>query len=91
MSSKLSQSFEGIRNSKELNPQIEFPSDEDRLFIPRTVGLSMNFKYIARKLGWAQPLPVKPEAVDADAAEESIETQEDRLRCSVERSRFEDR
>ena len=66
-------------------------SDDHRLFIPRTLGVSINFKYIARKLGWVKPLPVKPEAVDAESADESPETPEDRLRRSVERSRFEDR
>jgi len=66
-------------------------SDEERLFIPRIGGWTINFKYIARKLGWVKALPVKSEAVDAESADESLETPEDRLRRSVERSRFEDR
>jgi hypothetical protein len=66
-------------------------SDEDRLFIPRLGGWSINFKYIARKLRWAKPLPVKREAAVSDLADEIPKTSEDRLRRSVERSRFEDR
>jgi hypothetical protein len=66
-------------------------SDEERLFIPRAGGWSINFKHIARKLGWVKPLPVKTEAVDADPTQESTETPEDRLRRSVERSKFEKR
>ncbi len=66
-------------------------SNEERLFIPRTLGLSINFKYIARKLGWVKPLPPTMDGVDADLASAPPETSEDRLRRSVERSRFEDR
>ena len=66
-------------------------SDEDRLFIPRTLGLSINFKYIARKLGWVKPLPTKIETADEDLADSAPETSEDRLRRSVERSKFEKR
>lgn len=66
-------------------------SDEDRLFIPRLGGWSVNFKYIARKLGWIKT-PVSPEpSEDADLSADTPETSKDRLRRSVERSRFEDR
>ena len=65
-------------------------SDEERLFIPRLGGWTINFKYIARKLRWVKPLPSKSEAATADPADEAPETSEDRLRRSVERSRFED-
>lgn len=66
-------------------------SDEDRLFTPRMLGWSINFKYIARKLGWIKPTPFDSEAESLDQADEMPETSEDRLRRSVERSRFEDR
>ncbi len=66
-------------------------SDEDRLFIPRMLGWSINFKYIARKLGWIKP-SMSPKGVeDADLPVDTPETSEDRLRRSVENSRFEDR
>ncbi len=66
-------------------------SDEERLFIPRVGGWSINFKHIARKLGWIKGLPLKSEAVNLDLPDEKPETSEDRLRQSVEGSRFEDR
>ena len=83
MSSKLSQSFEGIRNSKELNPQIEFPSDEDRFFIPRIGGWFINLKYIARKLGWVKT-QASPQVIEEepDSSPETANTAEDRLRRS---------
>jgi hypothetical protein len=66
-------------------------SDEDRLFIPRLGGWSINFKYIARKLGWVKT-PVSPKPPEEpDASAEAAKTAEGRLRQSVERSRFEDR
>ena len=70
-------------------------SDEDRLFIPRTLGMSMsiNFKYIARKLGWVKPVALTTTSgeVNPEPSDDHPETSEDRLRRSVERSRFEDR
>ena len=64
-------------------------SDEDRLFIPRLLGWSINFKYIARKLGWVKPLAATPSAADRPEQQEP-RTSEDRLRRSIERSRYED-
>jgi hypothetical protein len=74
----------------EVRMKLNLWSDEDRLFIPRTGGWSINFKYFARKLRWVKPLTVKSEAVKPDSADEKSETSEDRLRRSVDRSRFED-
>jgi len=66
-------------------------SDEDRLLIPRTLGWSMNFKYIAKKFGWVKSSPAIAKSVDADIDTRESHTAKDRLRQSVERSRFEDR
>ena len=69
-------------------------SDEDRLFIPRTLGMSINFKYIARKLGWVKPVALTTTAsgdMNPEPSDNHPETSQDRLRRSVERSRFEDR
>lgn len=68
-----------------------FWSDEKKVFVPRLGGWSINFKYLAKKLGW-----VKSDVVDsvdpmADRNDTTPESQEDRLRRSIERSRFEDR
>lgn len=63
-------------------------SDEDRLFIPRMGGWTINFKYIARKFGWVKPSSESEssQSVEADAPK----TAEDRLADAVERSRYED-
>lgn len=69
-------------------------SDEDRLFVPRRFGLgfTINFKYIARKLGWVHMRESQIGQIE-QAGDEQIpeETPEDRLRRSIERSRYEDR
>jgi len=65
-------------------------SDEDRLFIPRTLGWSINFKYIARKFGWIKPAIKVSTTVDPEVGEQPPATAEDRLARSVERSRYED-
>ena len=62
-------------------------SDEDRLFIPRLLGWSINFKYIARKLGWVKPLETPSPAPEAPQEDESSE---ERLRRAVDRSRYEE-
>ena len=64
-------------------------SDEERLFIPRIGGWSINFKHIARKLGWVKPAVIDEEPGVPDIPVDTPETSEDRLRRSVERSRFE--
>ena len=71
--------------------KLNFWSDEDRLFVPRLGGWSINFKFIARKLGWIKPTVSLKGVEDEDVPLETPETSDDRLRRSVERSRFEDR
>ncbi|MBU1050396.1 hypothetical protein KKG90_10295 [Candidatus Bipolaricaulota bacterium] len=65
-------------------------SDEDRLFIPRLGGWSINFKYIARKLRWVKPSAAERVLPNSKIEEQIPETKEDRLHRSVKRSRFED-
>ena len=64
-------------------------SDEDRWFLPRRFGLgySFNFKQLARKLGWVKPLITSP--VPEPKEMRSPETSRERLRRSVEASRYE--
>ena len=69
---------------------LPFWSDEERLFVPWLLGISLNFKHVARKLGWMRPrTPKRPESVESAPA--ATRTREDRLRDAVERSRFERR
>jgi hypothetical protein len=65
-------------------------SDEERVFIPRAGGWSINFKHISRKLGWVKPLPQAMKSENVDSVSAPPESSEDRVRRSVERSRFED-
>ena len=72
-----------------------FWSDEDRWFVPRAFGLgySLNFKYLAKKLGWIKP-SVNDTAHEASADHGEVDESasgEDRLRKAIEESRFEDR
>jgi len=66
-----------------------FWSDEDRLFVPRMLGWSINFKYIAKKLRWIKPQAIETESPELGEAQTSAESREDRLRRAIERSRFE--
>ena len=67
-----------------------FWSDEDRLFVPRLLGWSINFKFIAKKLGWIKTPTPEIEPPATDETETSSETREERLRRAIERSRSED-
>jgi hypothetical protein len=74
--------------------KLSFWSDEDRWFVPRSLGLgySLNLKYIAKRLGWIRPSagPGKPrDEARADAPRIETESREDRLRNQIEKSRFE--
>ena len=66
-----------------------FWSDEERLFVPRLLGWSINFKLIARKLGWIKPRMdlIRPPGYEGDEA--SSESRVDRLRRAIEQSRHE--
>jgi len=66
-----------------------FWSDEDRLFVPRMLGWSINFKYIAKKLGWIRVSASEIEPLASKQSAMPSETREDRLRRAIERSRSE--
>ena len=68
-----------------------FWSDENRFLVPRLGGWSINFKFVAKKLGW-----IKTQAAHTDNAtpvNDGAEPQdrEERLRKAIEESRYEDR
>ena len=68
-----------------------FWSDKDRLFVFWGLGVSFNFKFIARKLGLLKSLarPVTDE--DLPKSESSLQAQEDHLREQIEVSKYEER
>jgi len=74
--------------------KLSFWSDEDRWFVPRSLGLgySLNLKYVAKRLGWIRSSTSAAEAGSetlAEAPQIETESREDRLRKQIERSRFE--
>lgn len=69
-----------------------FWSDEDHLFVARRIGFgwSINFNYIARKLGLIKGAS---HSIDKEApkSEPSAESQQNRLRRQIETSKYEEK
>ncbi len=75
--------------------RFSFWSDEDRWFVPRKFGLgvSLNLKYVAKRLGWIKPRPEEmPSSGPAEREEPTAAptTREQRLRERIEASKYED-
>ena len=68
---------------------LSFWSAEDRLFVPRLLGWSINFKFIARKLGWIKSVMSETEPDESNEPKLPSESREDRMRRAIERSRSE--
>jgi len=72
-----------------------FWSDEDRWFLPRTLGLgySLNLKYVAKRLGWIRA-ETPCESADPTGTEESLvrpDSRQERLRRQADESKYEAR
>jgi hypothetical protein len=71
-----------------------FWSDEERWFVPRTLGYSLNLKHVARHFGWIKSPPKSLKAQEEAAAvgnlTKSVETREQRLRRQIESSKYEE-
>ena len=68
-----------------------FWSDEDRLFVPRLLGWSINFKFIAKRFGWIKPTSESSSPEDDPQIESAPANREERLRQAIEDSRYEDK
>jgi hypothetical protein len=69
--------------------ELPFWSDKDRLFVYWGLGASLNFKFVAKKMGLvkaASPLQ-EPEVIPS--AEARTQTDRDRLRDRIENSKYE--
>ncbi|MGD9675231.1 MAG: hypothetical protein AB7V19_00905 [Candidatus Bipolaricaulia bacterium] len=70
-----------------------FWSDEERWFLPRTLGFgySLNLKHVARKLGWIRHTArsASPESVGPGQGEDRVESRHDRLRRQADESKYE--
>jgi len=73
--------------------KLSFWSDEDRWFVPRTLGIgySLNLKYVAKRLGWlrASEEPVPDESSRDEGAWPEAPSREDRLKERIEASKVE--
>lgn len=63
-------------------------SDEDRLFIPRMGGWTINFKHVARKFGWVKTPPTAAPSSETSVDDGAATSQEDRLKKSLDASRY---
>ena len=71
--------------------ELPFWSEQDRPFVVWALGITVNFKFIARKLGLvhATALPQEPDKLrESFSAQES---RQDRLRRQIEASKYEEK
>jgi len=71
--------------------ELPFWSDKDRLFVFWGLGMSLNFKFIARKLGLLKSLTRPVIEEELPKSESSLQAQEDHLRKQIEASKYEER
>ncbi len=71
--------------------KLPFWSDKDRLFVFWGLGMSLNFKFIARKLGLVEPLTQPVTEDEPSNSEPSTQTRQDHLREQIEASKYEER
>jgi hypothetical protein len=71
--------------------ELPFWSDKDRLFVFWGLGMSLNFKFIAKKLGLLREAsrPIADE--EAPKSESSPQSKRDRLREQIETSKYEEK
>ncbi len=71
--------------------ELPFWSDQDRPFVVWALGITVNFKFIARKLGLVRAATSvrKPEAIRESVP--ARESREDRLRRQIEASKYEEK
>ena len=69
--------------------ELPFWSEQDRPFVVWALGITVNFKFIARKLGLVQATASihKPEEIRESVPAQ--ESREDRLRRQIEASKYE--
>ena len=71
--------------------ELPFWSDKDRLFVFWGLGMLLNFKFIARKLGLVEPLTRPVTEEEPSNREPSTQTRQDHLREQIEASKYEER
>lgn len=69
--------------------EIPFWSDKDRLFVYWGLGVSPNFKFVAKKIGLIKAASPLQEPDVVPSAEVRPQTDRDRLRERIENSKYE--
>lgn len=68
-----------------------FWTDKNRLFVFWGLGMSLNFKFIAKKLGLVKKASRPARHEEAPKSESSPRVRQDRLRKQIEASKYEER
>ena len=71
--------------------QLPFWSDEERPFVLWALGITVNFKFIARKLGLVQTTASPQESEELREPFSARKSRQDRLRRQIEASKYEEK
>jgi len=71
--------------------QLPFWSEQDRPFVVWALGITVNFKFIARKLGLVQTTALPQESEELREPFSVQESRQDRLRRQIEASKYEEK
>jgi len=70
--------------------ELPFWSDKERLLVAWPLGITVNFKYIVRKLGWLKSKARSLSAEQEGQSEPARHSREERLRKQIEASKYEE-
>ena len=71
--------------------KLSFWSDEDRLFVFWGLGASLNFKFVAKKLGFIKTPSSSASTEEITQPERNSHSPTDRLRKHIEASKYEEK
>jgi hypothetical protein len=71
--------------------QLPFWSDEERPFVLWALGITVNFKFIARKLGLVQTTESPEKSEELREPLSARESRQERLRRQIEASKYEEK
>ncbi len=69
--------------------ELPFWSDQDRPFVVWALGITVNFKFIARRLGLVKAASSVPKTEPLKESVPARKSREDRLRRQIEASKYE--
>ena len=71
--------------------KLPFWSEQDRPFVVWALGITVNFKFIARKLGLVQATASARKPEELRGSVSAQESRQDRLRRQIEASKYEEK